>query len=395
MSASLHEAALQQFCQRFGGTPRLFRAPGRINIIGEHLDYNGGWVMPAALDRYTVVAAGNRSDRSVTAHFTHQNLDCEFTLDSLRETQASGPAAYLRAVALALTDLGLDLAGCDLLVSGDLPLGSGLSSSASLEVSLALALLDASGEQLSPLELARLCQRAEAEYVGVQCGIMDQLAITTCEGRNASLINCATLAVNPVPLPRRAKFVLVHSGRQRQLVNGHFNQLRARCNEAVELLGAHGVPLRNLAELEAGQLEAHRNLLGDETYRVCRHVVTEQQRVGEARDALQQDDATRLGTLMTESHASLRDDYRVSCSELDQLVECLLKQPGTLGARLMGAGFGGCVLALVENDEVKRVLADVLVQRSGDSGHAPWSHVVGQAEHAGLLPLVEPLAASG
>lgn len=363
----------------------LYQAPGRINIIGEHLDYNGGSVIPAGLDLYTWVAAEGQNDRVLQLHFMHQELDITVDLDAVPAMQATGPESYIHAMIRALTEAGYELKGGNVVIGGNLPLGAGMSSSASLETVLGLALIDLCGDTVDGSTLARLCHRAESEFVGVQCGVMDQLAISLAEVRRAILINCTTQQHQQLPFPGRSTFVLAHCGRSRQLADGSLNRRHDGCMTALGLLQQAIPNLRNLAELGVDQLLHHRDLLSEEHFRICRHVVSEVQRVSLACDALKDGEDEDLGRLLNESHTSLRDDYRVSCKELDHTVKLMRQCKGTLGARMMGAGFGGCAIALVRNEMLSDMVVDLRTGLSTAIGSAAWVHTVGSAEPVGRI----------
>ncbi|MBC7289077.1 MAG: galactokinase [Armatimonadetes bacterium] len=342
--------ALQLFNERFGARPSILsRAPGRVNVIGEHTDYNEGFVMPLATDLATWVAAAPRADRLVRVYSDRMKAAAEFSLDNLG--RCGDWVDYIKGVAWALTEAGVSLRGLDAAIVSSVPPGSGVSSSAALEVSWALAMLGAAEAQLEPKHLALVCQRAENEFVGMNCGVMDQMASVLGSQGHAILLDCRTLEYELVPVPAdEVGIVVMDTGVPRALVDSEYNLRRQQCAEAAR---AMGVPALRDATLE--QLERARCKLDEVTYRRARHVITENQRVHQAASAFAARDFERVGNLIDASHFSLRDDYEVSCPELDLICEIARRQEGCYGARLVGAGFGGCAMALVAADAIRSV----------------------------------------
>lgn len=321
----------------------VVRAPGRVNIIGEHTDYNGGLVMPIATDLATYTAAAVREDRTVRAYSAAMGEVVEFRLDGLAPRGGGHWSDYLRGMAWSLQKEGVELRGVDAAIVSDVPTGSGVSSSAALEVSWGLALLAAVNEEMDRQRLALVCQRAENDFVGMKCGIMDQLASLLGREGHAVLLDCATLDHRLVPLSaERLSVVVMDTGKPRALVDSEYNLRREQCQAAA---GALGLSVIGGATMD--QLEAVRGRLDDVTYRRARHVIAENGRVQAVAAALTTDDFTRVGQLLNESHASLAEDYEVSCRELDLISEIARGEEGCYGARLVGAGFGGCAMALV------------------------------------------------
>mgnify|MGYP006275671265 CR=1 FL=1 len=305
-------------------------APGRVNLIGDHTDYAGGLALPFAIDLGTTIDGTIGGDRlSLVSSAVDERVDLP-----IGATEATGWGRYAAAVA---AELGID-EGFTGSVMSDLPIGSGLSSSASLEIALALAL----GFEGTPLELARLGQRTEHRAVGVPCGLLDQLAIVEGRSGHAMCIDFADLSIEHVPIPDDLDIVVVHSGQERALADSQYAERQASCGRAASIVG----PLATADIVDIDRIP-------DETVRMrARHVSTECARVREAVDALRRDDRPLLGALMTGSHRSLRDDFEVSTPKLDRLVERLLRVPGVHGARLTGAGFGGCVVAIAERGAI-------------------------------------------
>jgi galactokinase len=369
-----------EFAERFGTEPVLYRAPARVNLIGEHTDYNDGFVLPTATALYTWVAAAPRSDRLLkifACRFDeHECID----LDRLEAGRTGRWADYARGVAAILEGEGHALRGADVVIDGEIPLGGGLSSSASLSCALAFALLDRSGIAIDRARLALLCQRVETDFAGVRCGIMDQYVIARAERDCAMLLDCRSLEFESIPIDANAGFVIVDSGVHHQLPAGEYNSRREECERAVSILAEKLSPLASLRDLAPEVLEEARGLLDDRLYRRCQHVLTENRRVRDAVAALTTGDVDRLGQLIDASHESLRSDFEVSCGELDALVEIATACPGVYGARMMGAGFGGCTINLVEPARVDQVVREISVEYGKILGREPWVHVVGSSD---------------
>ena len=338
-----------EFVRFYGAPPELaVRAPGRVNLIGEHTDYNDGYVLPIAIDRSVLVASAARRDQTVRLWAVDFDAHVTFSLDDIDHVQVQRWSNYQRGVAVVLKERGFDLPGVDVAFSSDVPIAAGLSSSAAIEVATAVTWQTLVGFALSRPELALLCQRAENSFVGVNCGIMDQF-ISALGCQNAALlIDCRSLAYRPVSLPEGVVVVVMDTMKQRGLADSAYNTRRAECEEGVRLLGAHLPEITALRDVPVAQFERYADGLPPHVLRRCRHVITENQRVLDGVDALERGDAAAFGRLMDASHRSLRDDYEVSCAELDAMVEAAWAAPGVIGARMTGGGFGGCAVALVE-----------------------------------------------
>jgi galactokinase len=350
-----------QFQQRFGGPCRLFRAPGRVNLIGEHTDYNDGYVMPAAIDFACSVAIGPRADHKLNVY--SENMQESFEADladpDLRAT--GGWSDYPLGVAVMLERAGYFLRGANLYIRSDVPLGAGLSSSAAIEVSSGFALLQVSDHEIDSDQLALICQRAENEFVGARCGIMDQF--TACHGRmgQAIKLDCRSLECRALTIPAKIDLIVCNTMVKHQLAAGEYNVRRAECEQVVQRLLPVLPLIRSLRDLTSQQLETNRDRLTDTLYRRARHIVSENERVESAASALERGDLNALHELMGASHRSLRDDYQVSCAELDAMVAIAGRQRGVYGARMTGGGFGGCTINLVDRDssaEFQRVVAE-------------------------------------
>jgi galactokinase len=349
---------------------RRYRAPGRVNLIGEHTDYNDGFVMPVAIDRYTTVVARLRTDRRVFARSDGYDRPVDIDLGD------PGPPAgawsdYVRGVVAVLERSGQALHGADLSFASDVPAGAGLSSSAALEVAAGFALLSLSGRSIDRTALALACQQAEHEYAGTRCGLMDQFI--ACHGRagHAVLLDTRTLDAVWLPLPPDIQVVVCNTMTRHALASDGYNERRADCEAAVRALAVRLPRIRALRDVSYADLEANRDVLPDEVYRRCRHVVTENARTLSAADALRDGEIARFGVLMGASHASLRDDYEVSTRELDTLVDVAMEADGTIGARMTGGGFGGCTVNLVRADALESFTAHVRVRYHAHTGRMP------------------------
>lgn len=347
---STRELLAARFRELFGMDMRIFRAPGRVNLIGEHTDYNDGFVMPVAIGFYTWVAAAKREDHVLEAYSDHSGERIGLSLDALAGPPRNHWSDFIRGVAAILQHAGHRLAGANLAIHGEVPLGAGLSSSASLEIATALALTSLSGIDLPRLDLVKLCQTAEHEYVGTRCGIMDQFVVSFGIAGHALMLDCRSLEYQLLPMPKNLSLVVCNSMRRHELASGQYNLRRADCEAGVRMLQRPLPEVRALRDVSRADLEKYKHLLPDTVYRRCRHVISENQRVLAAAEALQSRDARRFGYLMYLSHASLRDDYEVSCKELDLLVDLASSSPGVYGARMTGGGFGGCTVNLVRAD---------------------------------------------
>ncbi|MFZ0320187.1 MAG: galactokinase [Candidatus Sulfotelmatobacter sp.] len=338
---------LAKFQERFRSSGSVYRAPGRVNLIGEHTDYNDGFVLPAAIGFPCWVAAGRRNDRKLVFHSETFGESVETNIDNLDELRTGKWADYCVGVAWALERSGYLLNGANLYILSEVPMGAGLSSSAALEVAVGYALLDVAAHAIDPTKLALLCQRAENEFVGARCGIMDQFV--SCHGRAgaALFLDCRSLDFCLAPIPAEVRLVICNTMVRHNLAAGEYNARRAECESGIRLLSTRLPGIRALRDVSIADLESNRDLLGETVHRRCRHVVSENLRTMDAAIALQHGDVGALQGLMAASHQSLRDDFAVSCRELDLMVELAMQQAGVLGARMTGGGFGGCTINLV------------------------------------------------
>ncbi|HWR14647.1 MAG TPA: galactokinase [Terriglobales bacterium] len=373
----------QRFTQLFGGTARVFRAPGRVNLIGEHTDYNDGFVMPAAISFSTLIAAGLRDDNRLCVYSEKFSETEEWDLASLAPGASGHWSDYVRGVAGVLQSRGHKLRGSNLVIQSSVPVGSGLSSSAAIEVATAFALLGVSGLQIPGAEIALICQQAEHEYAGARVGIMDQFISVHGRKGHALLLDCRSLSFELLAVPPGAQIVICDSRVKHAVSGGEYNQRRAACEIGVVELSKSLPGVKALRDVTPEQLEAHKAHLPDLTYRRCRHVVTEIDRTLRAADALKAADLQLFGRLMYESHRSLRDDYEVSCRELDILVESARQIEGVYGARMTGAGFGGCTVNIVNQAAVPDFRIKVAADYKRAVGVDPNLYVSDAAQGAG------------
>jgi galactokinase len=365
----------QRFAQLFGASPRIFQAPGRVNLIGEHTDYNDGFVMPAAIGFCTRVAIAPRHDRRLVVRSENFAEQVEFTLDELPERRSGDWSDYVIGVAKTLAESGNRLLGANLLVDGDVPQGAGLSSSASIEVAVGYALLELAGQEIDLMKLALLCQKAENEFVGARCGIMDQFVCSHGEDGKALLLDCRSHEYKRLALGDAARLVICNTMVRHNIAGGEYNRRRAECEAGVRCFAAHLPGIRALRDVTASDLAAYGKDLPETIMRRCRHVISENTRVLRAATALEGNDLETFGTLMEESHVSLREDFEVSCSELDLMVELAGQASGVYGARMTGGGFGGCTVNLVRNDCVGAFKAYVSEGYERGTGHRPEIYV--------------------
>lgn len=339
---SPREQAVQAFARQFSTTPTLLvRSPGRVNLIGEHTDYNDGFVFPLAIERATWLAVRPRTDGQVVLHSLAFGETAAFSLSAPAATAAEW-TRYAAGIALMQQRAGLPLRGFEATIATDVPVGAGLSSSASFTLGVGRALQAVSGFAWDAVAQAKLAQKVEHECLGVKCGIMDQLVIATAQADHAVMLDCRTLAPTAVPMPAGHAIVILDTRRSRTLAGSAYNERRAQCEAAAKFLGVPSLRDATLAQLDAA------TGLDPLVARRARHVISENNRVVDAAAALRRNDAAALGALMNASHFSLRDDYAVSCTELDVITELARAQPGCRGARMTGAGFGGCAVALFE-----------------------------------------------
>lgn len=384
-STSSVDRVQESYRRLFGAAPAILRAPGRVNLIGEHTDYNDGFVLPIAIDFYTYVAAGRRRDRVV--HIVSENLgeEREFSLDDI----AAGPRGhwsdYIRGVAAVLQHRGISVEGANLVIQSEVPLGAGLSSSAALEVSCALAFLGQSNAAMSRIDIARVCQQAEHRYAGTLCGVMDQFMACFGKSGHALLLDCRSLNFTELPLDTASRIVVCNTGVKHALAAGEYNRRRQDCEAGVRTLQKFIPAISALRDVTRAQLEEFKSEVSDRVYRRCRHVIGENIRVQETAAALRSKDTITVGRLLGESHASLRDDYEVSCRELDVMVEIAMQIPGVWGSRMTGGGFGGCTVNLIAADAVEDFQREIRSKYQARVGISPEVYACNAAKGAEQL----------
>lgn len=380
------------FQERFGVPPeRVARAPGRVNLLGEHVDYNDGPVLPAAIDRAVYLAVAPNGDELVSLYAADLDQACAFHVDSLAAKVDPGGkplphwALYPAGVAWALKEAGLEVGGMLVAYTSDVPIGAGLSSSAAVEVGFAVAWEALSGWEIERLALARICQRAENAYVGMSCGLMDQFASACGVEGHALYFDTRSLEWQPAPLPAGVALVIADSGVRRDLTDSAYNQRRASCELAVEILRQHMPEIQALRDVPATEFAAYSVFLPEEPQRRAEHVVKEIARVESAVSAMEREDKRALGALMYAGHKSLRDLYEVSTPELDTLVELTRDLPGCIGARLTGAGFGGCTINLVEADQAREFMEGLKEGYQRETGRQAQVYLCKASQGAGVL----------
>lgn len=339
--------------ERFGQEPVTFSAPGRVNIIGEHTDYADGFVMPAAIDFATLAAISARDDRTIAIFSANFNEQVSRSLDRLPAQAAHHWSDYPLGIIFVLREAGVEIPAFSLTLNGDVPLGAGLSSSASIEVATMAAILGLAGVKMPLPRMARLCQRAENHFVGASTGIMDQFIACCGKQDQALLLDCRSLEYRLAPIPSRLSLVIANTMVKHSHAGGEYNTRRSEVEEGTALLRSHRPEIKLLRDATLDDLAKWGREMRPEVLKRCRHIITENTRTVAAADALEAGDLKALGRLMYEAHASYRDDFEASCPEADIMVELARNEPGCIGARLTGGGFGGCTVNLVENSEAR------------------------------------------
>jgi galactokinase len=372
----------ERFEERFHSHPQVFSAPGRVNLIGEHTDYNDGFVLPSAIGFFTHVAVAPRTDGKLVIRSTEFDNSIEAEIKSLPHAKLGGWYDYVLGVAIELTRSGSRLSGANLLIHGEVPIGAGLSSSAALEVASAFALLSLTGSELPPKTIAKLCQRAENEFIGARVGIMDQFV--SCMGQEgfAVLLDCRSLEFKLVPIPETVKFVICNTMVKHEHSGGEYNQRRRECEQGVEILSRFYPGISALRDVSFEQLKAHSSDMPAIIYKRCLHVVQEDDRVLKTGQLFRDCDLDGVGQMMRESHVSMRDLYQISCRELDIMVESAEGLPGYFGGRMTGGGFGGCTVNLVAANKTEIFREKIAERYRKQTGISPEIYICSPASGA-------------
>lgn len=376
----------RRFQELYGSRPRLFSAPGRVNLIGEHTDYNDGFVLPAAINRRTLVAAAVRNDRKVRVHSVEEGETLEFDLDGEPSATENSWLNYVEGVARILEMRDVELRGADLMVQSDIPSGAGLSSSAALEIGAGLALVEVSEAQIDMVALSLAAQTAEHTFVGTRCGIMDQLSSSLGRHGHALLIDCRSLEITPIRVDTtEMALVLCDTNVKHSLASSQYNKRREECERGVEMLREHLPGIRALRDVPQEDFERFGERLPEPIRSRCRHVITENARTLAAAEALRNGDYGTMGTLMARSHDSLRYDYEVSCPELDAMVEIARSVEGAIGARMTGGGFGGCTVNFVRRDRIGEFTDTIMREYASRTGNKASIYTIELEDGAGEM----------
>ncbi len=376
---------MERFRKLYGNEPILVQAPGRVNLIGEHTDYNEGFVFPAAIEFQTQAAIAKRTDRRMIVTSENYAERVEFDLDQLPKEPRNHWSDYVVGiVGLLQRKLG-GLPGADLLLHGNVPQGAGLSSSASLEVAVCKAFLELSGKSMEGVAIALLCQQAENEFVGARCGIMDQFISVHGKKNHALRLDCRTLEYRLLPIPPDVRLVICNTMVRHSLSGGEYNERRAECEAGARFFAERIPGVKSLRDVTLEEYEKFGRQLPEVIRKRCHHILTENVRVLQAAEALQAGDLKLFGRLMGSSHASLRDDFEVSCEELDLMVRLAQANTGVYGARMTGGGFGGCTINLVEERHVESFRENVAAGYEKGTGRAPEIYISSAADGASRL----------
>ncbi|MDX2138726.1 MAG: galactokinase [Chloroflexota bacterium] len=377
---SLQATVVSEFHKRFQSPPaRVVRAPGRVNLIGEHTDYNDGFVLPMAIERATYIALRPREDNYVVVHALDFDDTAEFSLDGIAKRGLEW-AEYVQGVAWAMQEDGYTLRGWEGVVSGDVPIGAGLSSSAALEMATACAFASVSGLAWDAARMAKIGQRTENGWIGVKSGIMDQMISAGAVEGSALLIDCRHLTLTPAPLPAGTAVVILDTATRRELADSKYNERREQCEAAARFFG-----VGKLRDVDMTTFIAGADQLEPLTCQRARHVISENARTLQAAAAMRAGDANELGKLMNASHVSMRDDFAISRWEIDKMVELAQAHPGCYGARMTGGGFGGCCVALVRVEQAQAFAESVSRDYSAATDLAPALYISQPSAGAGVV----------
>ncbi|MEK7398776.1 MAG: galactokinase [Candidatus Poribacteria bacterium] len=380
---------VNSFKDKFDGNPDiLVRAPGRVNLIGEHTDYNDGFVFPVAIDRDIMIASRRRDDLIVRLYSLDFDQSVEFSLGDIKYDEEQKWSNYPRGVAFFLQESEYKISGLDAVITGNVPLGAGLSSSAAMEVAMATTFEKINGLTIEPAEMALLCQKAENKFVGMNCGIMDQFISRMGKKDHALLLDCRSLEYDLIPLNlENIKIVVCDTGKKRGLVDSEYNKRRAECERGVKILEKFLPGISALRDVEFSDLIKYSGHIPEITEKRCRYVIKENIRVLESVEAIEEFDLLKFGDLMNESHIGLRDEYEVSCPELDAMVEIAWKIDGVIGSRMTGAGFGGCTVSVVVEDSLQELIDKVNEEYPKRTGLQPEIYICTAEDGAGVVEI--------
>jgi len=381
------EMLVNGFKERLGGEPEtIIRAPGRVNLIGEHTDYNDGFVLPVAIDRDIMVASRRRDDELVRIYSLDFDAIVEFSIDDIQYDSESKWSNYPRGVACLLQESGYRPGGLEAAITGNIPLGAGLSSSAAMEVAMAMTFEKASDLEIDPVEMALICQKAENQFVGVNCGIMDQFISRMGRKDHALLLDCRLLEFELIPLNLDGVSIVVcNTGVERELVDSEYNKRRSECERGMKILEDILPGIKALRDVNIADFHKYKTHLPEITERRCEYIIEENNRVLESVQLLAEGDLVGFGILMNESHIGLRDEYEVSCPELDAMVTIAWSTEGVLGSRMTGAGFGGCTVSLVTEAAVEGLIQRINREYPERTGLQPEIYVCIAEDGAGSL----------
>ena len=383
---ALTSTVQSKFKNLFGGQPQwIVRAPGRVNLIGEHTDYNDGFVLPMAIDRSIWIALRKRHDSNVQVSSIDFCQQESFSLEHLKKEQSNW-VEYIKGVAWALKNKGYKLEGWEGVIAGNVPIGAGLSSSAAIEIASALAFSLTSNIEWDARQMALIAQQAENNWMGVSSGIMDQMISASGQAGHALLIDCRNLETQPAPLPSGSVVVILDTGTRRELVDSAYNERRSQCEEAAKFFG-----VKALRDVTIEQFETKKGQLDPLIARRARHIITENKRTTEAAQAMQDNDSVKMGQLMKQSHISLRDDFEISSKALDLMADLAQKHKACFGARMTGGGFGGCAVALVAAPTVQDFIDTLYDSYYAQINIEPKLYVCAAANGAEVIPQQERL----
>jgi galactokinase len=377
-----NEQVLLLHRQRFGQQGQIFAAPARVNLIGEHTDYTGGLVMPMAIGFRTVAVVSKRQDQRAVFYSANYDEETSFEVASLERTPVRRWSDYPAGVLWALQQQNIAVNGFSMTLAGDVPLGAGLSSSASVEVATALALLAHAGATLPLEKLAILCRRAENDYVGAKSGIMDQFVVAGAVANRAMLLDCRSLTFELLPLPDHVRVVICNSMVKHAVATGEYGDRRDEVESGQAVLQRERPQIKLLRDSTLEDLEACKNEMSVGSFARCRHIITENQRVLDAREALLREDMKQFGRIMVEAHKSMRNDFAASCEEVDTLVEIAMQQPECLGARITGGGFGGCTVNVVRAEAAEQFVTTLKKEYEAKTGIAAQCFVSAPSDGA-------------